>query len=237
MVASSIAFDPPLRIIVVEDYTSLREQLVIHLQTDGHLVQGADSGIELDELLENSPVPDILILDLNLPLEDGNSISERMRKAFPNLGIIMHTVRVSTSEKVKGYSHGADMYVSKPASPPEISAAVLSLGRRIRPATQLDWLLDLQKKLLISPSNQRISLLPAELLTLHHLALSTDRIMTSEQLLELLKSVHPDWGKVNLEVHFSRFRKKLSTFLKEEPVIKSVRGVGYQLCLRLTIRE
>jgi DNA-binding response OmpR family regulator len=61
--------------------------------------------------------------------------------------------------------------------------------------------------------------------------------MTSEQLLELLKSVHPEWGKVNLEVHFSRFRKKLSTFLKEEPVIKSVRGVGYQLCLRLTIRE
>lgn len=237
MVASSIAFDPPLCIIVVEDYTSLREQLVIHLQTDGHLVQGADSGIELDELLENSPLPDILILDLNLPLEDGNSISERMRKAFPNLGIIMHTVRVSTSEKVKGYSHGADMYVSKPASPPEISAAVLSLGRRIRPATQLDWLLDLQKKLLISPSNQRISLLPAELLTLHHLALSTDRIMTSEQLLELLKSVHPEWGKVNLEVHFSRFRKKLSTFLKEEPVIKSVRSVGYQLCLRLTIRE
>ncbi|MGB4497970.1 MAG: response regulator transcription factor [Methylococcaceae bacterium] len=234
---TSIAFDPPLRIIVVEDYTSLREQLVIHLQTDGHLVQGADSGIELDELLENSPVPDILILDLNLPLEDGNSISARMRKAFPHLGIIMHTVRVSTSEKVKGYSHGADMYVSKPASPPEISAAVLSLGRRIRPVTQLDWLLDLQKKLLISPSNQRISLLPAELLTLHHLALSTDRIMTSEQLLELLKSVHPDWGKVNLEVHFSRFRKKLSTFLKEEPVIKSVRGVGYQLCLRLTIRE
>lgn len=234
---TSIAFEPPLRIIVVEDYTSLREQLVIHLQTDGHSVQGADSGVELDELLEESAEPDILILDLNLPLEDGNSIANRMRHRFPNIGIIMHTVRVSTSEKVKGYSHGADMYVSKPASPPEISAAVLSLGRRLRPITQSDWLLDLQKKLLISPSNQRISLLPAELLTLHHLTLAPNMMMTSEQLLELLKSVHPEWGKVNLEVHFSRFRKKLMTFLKNEPVIKSVRGVGYQLCLRLKVKE
>lgn len=234
---ASIAFEPPLRIIVVEDYTSLREQLVIHLQTDGHVVHGADSGVELDELLEKSAEPDILILDLNLPLEDGNSIANRMRRAFPNMGIIMHTVRVSTSEKVKGYAHGADMYVSKPASPPEISAAVLSLGRRLRPLTQSDWTLDLYKKLLISPSNQRISLLPAELLTLHHLTLAPNMMMTSEQLLELLKSTHPDWGKVNLEVHFSRFRKKLLTLLKNEPIIKSVRSIGYQLCLPLKIKE
>ncbi len=235
---NTIGFEPPLRIVVVEDYTSLREQLVLHLQMDGHIVQGADSGIELDELLGNAQdIPDILILDLNLPIEDGNSIANRMRRRFPDIGIIMHTVRVSTSEKVKGYSNGADMFVSKPASPQEISAAVLSLGRRIRPITQPNWTLDIKKNVLISPRNQRIALLPSETLTLQYLTLAKDNLLSSSELLTRLKEIHPDWGKVNLEVHFSRLRKKLTPFLNHEPSVKSVRGIGYQSCLNLKILE
>lgn len=234
---ASIAFEPPLRIIVVEDYTSLREQLVIHLQADGHSVQGADSGMELNELLENNSAPDILILDLNLPVEDGNSIAARMRQAFPDIGIIMHTVRVSTSEKVTGYSNGADMYVSKPASPAEISATVFSLGRRLNRATTTTWILDIKRQLLISPQNQSISLLPAEVLTLNQLALAPGGLIESGRLLALLQSLHPEWDKMNLEVHFSRLRKKITPFLDEVASIKGVRGQGYQLCLPLKIKN
>jgi DNA-binding response OmpR family regulator len=234
--ATTIVFEPPLQIIVVEDYTSLREQLVLHLQMDGHLVQGADSGIELDELLEHSSVPDILILDLNLPIENGNSIAARMRQAFPDIGIIMHTVRVSTSDKVSGYSSGADMYVSKPASAAEISAAVFSLGRRLHRTTLSTWTLDIKRQLLISPCNQTISLLAAEVLTLNQLALASNGLVESEKLLELLKCLHPEWNKTNLEVHFSRLRKKITPFLNDAPIIKMVRGVGYQLCLPLKIK-
>jgi DNA-binding response OmpR family regulator len=233
----SIEFDPPLRIIVVEDYTSLREQLVLHLQTDGHFVLGADSGIELDELLENEPAPDILILDLNLPIEDGNSIANRMRKAFPNIGIMMHTVRVSTSEKVKGYSCGADLYVSKPASSAEISAAVLSLGRRIRPVAQEGWLLDMKRWVLISPHYQKVVLSPVDILTLRCLNEAPDFILPFDELLSSLRTLHPEWDKTNLEVNLSRIRKKLTPFLGDEPSIKNLRGIGYQLCLRLSIRE
>lgn len=187
---AKVVFEPPLRIIVVEDYASLREQLVLHLQMDGHSVQGADSGEELDELLENASPPDILILDLNLPVEDGNSIAARMRRAFPEIGIIMHTVRVSTSEKVNGYSNGADMYVSKPASPAEISAAVLSLGRRLnRTVETLTWTLDVKRQLLILNQEQTIPLSPAEVLTLHQLALAPDGLVESERLLEILKKL------------------------------------------------
>lgn len=233
-----IVFKPPLRIIVVEDYTNLREQLVIHLQADGHSVQGVDSGMELDELLQNDAVPDILILDLNLPIEDGNSIAARMRQVFPLIGIIMHTVRVSTSEKVRGYSSGADLYVSKPASSAEISAAVFSLGRRLHRAIKTTtWTLDIKRQLLISPDNQSVSLLSTEVLTLNHLALAPKGLMESRQLLELLQSIHPEWGKTNLEVHFSRLRKKIAPFLTEMQSIKCVRGQGYQLCLPLKIKE
>ncbi len=232
-----IVFKPPLRIIVVEDYTNLREQLVIHLQADGHSVQGVDSGMELDELLQNDAVPDILILDLNLPIEDGNSIAARMRQAFPLIGIIMHTVRVSTSEKVRGYSSGADLYVSKPASSAEISAAVFSLGRRLHRTKTTAWTLDIKRQLLISPDNQSVSLLSTEVLTLNHLALAPEGLMESGQLLKLLQSIHPEWGKTNLEVHFSRLRKKIAPFLIEMQSIKCVRGRGYQLCLLLEIKE
>ena len=229
-----IVFEPPLRIIVVEDYTSLREQLVIYLQADGHLVQGADSGMELDELLQNDSAPDILILDLNLPMEDGNSIAARMRQAFPLIGIIMHTVRVSTSEKVNGYSSGADLYVSKPASSAEISAAVFSLGRRLHRAIETTtWTLDIKRQLLISPDDQNISLLLTEVLTLNQLALAPKGLMTSEQLFELSQSIHSEWDKTNLEVHFSRLRKKIAPLLSNIQSVKYVRGQGYQLCLPL----
>ena len=229
-----IVFNPPLQIIVVEDYTSLREQLVLHLQMDGHIVQGADSGMELDELLEHSLAPDILILDLNLPVEDGNSISARMRQAFPDIGIIMHTVRVSTSEKVAGYSNGADMYVSKPASAAEISAAVFCLARRLYRMNVSTWELDAKRQLLISPCNQTISLLTTEVLTLNQLA--SNCLVESEKLLDLLKSIYPEWNKINLEVHLSRLRKKITPFAGDVPIIKTVRGIGYKLCLPLKIK-
>ncbi|MDO9141289.1 MAG: response regulator transcription factor [Methylobacter sp.] len=227
----------PLRLIVVEDYTTLRNQLVLHLQTDGHTVHGVDSGIALNELLQTGFVPDILILDLNLPVEDGNSIAERIRQAFPDIGIIMHTVRVSTSDKVQGYCSGADMYVSKPASPLEISAAVASLGRRLHAKPSATWQLDIKNQLLIAPDTQSIALLFTDVLTLHQLAIASQGLLESAQLLGGLKSVYPHWDKSNLEVHVSRLRKKIAPLSGNVSSIKMVRGIGYQLCLSLTIRN
>lgn len=210
---------------------------MLHLQIDGHIVKGVDSGIALDELLQAGFDPDILVLDLNLPLEDGNSIAERIRKAFPHIGIIMHTVRVSTSEKVQGYCSGADMYVAKPASPLEISAAITSLGRRLHPAPPPEWVLDVKNQQLNAPGRPAISLLFADVLTLNQLALAPQGLVESTHLLDILKSVYPHWDKTNLEVHLSRLRKKIAPVSGKAPSIKMLRGVGYQLCLPLIIKN
>lgn len=228
----------PLHIVIVEDYSALREQLVIHLTNEGHDVQGVDSGIALDELLEHQSPPDILLLDLNLPVEDGHSIAARMRQAFPNIGIIMHTVRTSTSEKTTGYHCGADMYVCKPACTGEISAAIASLARRLirQPSQNQTWALNVQQQILISPSFETLSLSYSDVLTLKNMALAPNRLLEYERILDLLKILHPDWNKTHLEVYFSRLRKRLSMLLKEQPSIKMVRGIGYVLCFPLEVK-
>lgn len=233
MVATAMT-TPPLNIVVVEDYQILREQLVLHLQAEGHVVYGVDCGEDLDQLLMNIAL-DILVLDLNLPLEDGNSIAQRVRKAFPHIGIIMHTVRVRTSDKLEGYDSGADIYITKPASMKEINAAIVSLARRLARAVPSSFQLDLKGYRLIAPNGESVSLTASELLTLKQLAIAPNGLLEYDMLLSSVQLSHPEWDNQNLEVHFSRLRKKLAPIVGSNPSIKALRGQGYQLCLPLQI--
>lgn len=231
---AAVMTQTPLHIVVVEDYQILREQLVLHLQAEGHVVHGVDCGEDLDQLLMSIPL-DILVLDLNLPLEDGNSIALRVRKAFPHIGIIIHTVRVRTSDKLEGYNSGADIYITKPASMKEINAAIVSLARRLARTVSSSFQLDIKGYRLIAPNGESISLTASELLTLKQLAIAPNGILEYDMLLSSIQLSHPEWDRENLEVHFSRLRKKLAPILGENPGIKALRGQGYQLCLPLQI--
>lgn len=226
----------PLRIAVVEDYPILREQLVFHLRAEGHEVYAVDCGEDLDHILLEVPL-DILILDLNLPLEDGNSIALRVRKVFPHIGIIMHTVRVRISEKLEGYNNGADIYIAKPANMKEINAAILSLARRLSREVSQSYRLDIKGYQLVSPQGICISLSASELLSLKQLAIAPNGTLDYEMLLTLMQPLHADWEKENLEVHFSRLRKKIAPMVGDHPSIKALRGHGYQLCLQVQIKS
>lgn len=126
---------PTLDILVVEDHDGLRETTVLALQGMGHRALGAAGGRELDAALEGFR-PDLLLLDLNLPGEDGLSIARRMRAARPGLGIILVTVREQVQDRVEGYGSGADLYLTKPTSLEELTAAIAALARRLRPVPQ-----------------------------------------------------------------------------------------------------
>lgn len=119
----------PLRIAVVEAHDDLRYLYVNVLATQSHEVKGLSCTEELDEMFSSGSA-DLLILDLNLPNEDGFSISQRLRETRSNLYILMLSASTSVANRINGYAAGADIYLSKPVSPDELVAAVGSIARR-----------------------------------------------------------------------------------------------------------
>ena len=119
-----------MKIIVVEDHEALREVTVSALQDMGHKVRGIACAETLNQELQTD-CPHVLILDLNLPGEDGISLARRVRKVHPEIGIIMVTARNQLGDKLTGYDSGADIYLTKPTSIEELSAAIQALSRRL----------------------------------------------------------------------------------------------------------
>ncbi len=114
-------------VVVVEDNETLRDELVLYLSEEGFAVRGVGGGgQELNEAIEALPT-DILILDLNLPGEDGISITRRIRRSLPTVGIIMLTARLRSTDRLEGYASGADVYLTKPTRPEELVAVVRNL--------------------------------------------------------------------------------------------------------------
>ncbi len=115
-----------LNIVVVEDNDDLREAIVEVLSALGHRVLGLTCAEELGDEGAQAVI-DLLVVDLNLPGEDGVSLTRRLRQIQPGLRILMMTARDTVRDKVSGYEAGADMYLTKPVSIEELTAAVQSL--------------------------------------------------------------------------------------------------------------
>jgi DNA-binding response OmpR family regulator len=118
------------RIIVVEDEADLRDDLVEYLDRCGFEVRGASRGAELDRLLDAGPA-DVIVLDINLPDEDGFSVARRVR-ASSSAAIIMLTARSSLIDRVIGLELGADVYLVKPVDFREVEAQIKALMRRMQ---------------------------------------------------------------------------------------------------------
>ncbi|MEI6874952.1 MAG: response regulator transcription factor, partial [Spirochaetota bacterium] len=154
---------PKLRVIFVEDEEELREVLVAVHSRFGHDARGCGDGASLDRLLADYPA-DVIVLDLNLPGEDGISISRRIR-AGSNCGIIMMTSRGQLTERLKGFECGADIYFVKPIEPVELNAAIESLARRLVPTStqaKAAWHFDPRLSELTTPRGIEIELTAQE---------------------------------------------------------------------------
>ncbi len=121
------------RIIVVEDEADLRDDLIEYLDRCGFEVRGASRGSELDRLLDAGPA-DVIVLDINLPDEDGFSVARRVRASSP-AAIIMLTARSSLIDRVIGLELGADVYLVKPVDFREVEAQIKALMRRMQKGT------------------------------------------------------------------------------------------------------
>jgi DNA-binding response OmpR family regulator len=244
-VLPAIASLPQGSIIVVEDNRSVSEEVCLVLKEAGWSV-GYAADAEAFRALLPRQIPDMVVLDLNLPGEDGISLCKCLRLNYPQVGIVMLTARVMGRERAEGYAAGADVYLTKPTRPEELLAVVRNLSNRISPAYRGTsdtghWTLQLKGARLVSPQSDILSLTPGECIFLHELALSPGACsyrQLNDQLNEALGGeAHTEKSyKARLEVLVSRLRTKLRQFGGQALEIKTVHGTGYQLTSALKLQ-
>ncbi len=227
-------------VLLVEDNYRLSEELKLYLTEEGFDVRCADCGEAMDQALKKRTA-DVLILDLNLPEEDGISIVKRIRTSLPEVRVLILTARTMSSDKVMGYESGADVYMTKPARPAELAAAVKNLYGRMTPTTSQDrWILNTKMMTLQFNKLPPISLTYMENELLKILALNQGSVhIDTIQTMLLDEGLDSEEGsarfKFRLEVLISRLRAKLKPHLGDINPIKSVRGKGYQISFELQI--
>ena len=226
----------PINVVVVEDHLNLQELLVAHLRQHGYAATGVASAEELDDLWMRTKV-DILVLDINLPGEDGVSIATRLSQSNPSLRIIMLTAKSAEKDKLLGYESGADIYLTKPASPSELLAAVRSVERRILQATpSVDLVLDCLKMQLIATTTGRfIHLSVNEMALLKGLSAAPNQRLDYWRLLDIMGKPVDEKSKAALSVNIHRLKLKMMTLGVDGPAIKSNFNEGYQLAVNIQV--
>jgi len=220
-----------LSIVLVEDNDDLRELTADALRAEGHRVVALSCAEELEDQSRGAAA-DVFLIDLNLPGEDGFSLSRRLRQAHPLVGIIIISARSDLQDKVVGYDSGADWYLPKPVPFAELSAALKSFARRQQAqqsdnATPADCL-RLHQRELQGPEGQ-VRLTGSEEILLTAFARAPSGRLENWQLLELFGMDAADSSKTSLEVRITRLRKKLGQAGAEGHCLESIRNVGYQL--------
>src|SRR6478672_2556154 len=222
------------RIMVVEDEEALTELLRYNLEGDGYDVETVMRGDDADTRLKEH-IPDLIVLDWMLPGLSGIELCRRLR-ARPEtrqLPIIMLTARGEESERIRGLATGADDYIVKPFSVPELVARVSALLRRAAPERVADVLsfgevaIDREKKR-VSRAGRIVDLGPTEYRLLEFLMERPGRVFSREQLLDGVWGSDVYIDERTVDVHVGRLRKSLNRGDEPDP-IRTVRGSGYAL--------
>lgn len=220
-----------MRILIIEDDEPLRALLRRGLCEDGYIVDALSDGRDCDEYLAGTHY-DAMVLDLNLPLEDGLSILQRVRAQGHQLPVLILTARDGPSDVVAGLDAGADDYLRKPFAFDELEARLRSLARR--PPNRIDTMLKVGDLVFDSETRQahragRDLLLTAkESLFLEVLMRNAGRTVTRRMLEDRLWDRESDRVSNVLDVYAGRLRKKL-TERGEPQLLHTLRGLGYRL--------
>lgn len=222
-------------VVLVEDNDALRLATSAILLQAGFEVSGVACAEDVDDL-PTARVPDLYVIDLNLPGEDGFSLAARLRRARPWVGIVITTARTRVDDRVRGYEQGVDVYLPKPVDPPELLAVLRALGQRLqarqlpRPGLELH-----QRHALLTGPDGSCRLTEAELRLLLALAAARGQTLERWQVAVQLNPAEQDMSADNLQNRLSQLRKKLQTCGVHSESIKAVRGVGYRLCVPLSV--
>jgi len=217
--------------------------LVDYLGSHGYEVAQAGSGEEMRAALERA-VPDVVLLDVNLPGEDGLSLARYLRERH-DLGIIMVTAAGDVVDRIVGLEVGADDYIAKPFDPRELRARVKSVIRRVQQRTQPAatptatpaasarrvsvgaCALDLATHRLLGPDGQEIPLTHMEFDLLRVFTEHPNQVLTRDQLLTLTRNREWEPFDRSIDIRIARLRRKVEPDPENPQIIRTVRGAGY----------
>lgn len=219
-------------ILVVEDEEPIQVLLRYNLEAEGHRVRVTAEG-EDTMVLVNEEKPDLMILDWMLPGISGLEVCRlvRARPETKDIPIIMLTARSEEAERVRGLATGADDYLVKPFSVPELLARIKTILRRVKPeavAEELragDLLLNRATKR-VNRANREINLSPTEYRLLEHLMRHPGRVYSRAQLLDMVWGRDSEIDERTVDVHVGRLRRQLVRRAERDP-IRTVRASGY----------
>ena len=226
-------------ILVVEDEADLSVLMRYNLEAEGFRVLGAESGDEAVEVMRTE-TPDLILLDWMLPGLSGIELCRRWRsrEETARVPIIMLTARGEEEERVRGLATGADDYVTKPFSLPELIARIQALLRRSNPQLVSSVLkagdLELDRTShRVRRAGRDLHLGPTEYRLLEYLMRHPGRVYSREQLLDGVWGTDVYVDERTVDVHVGRLRKAINRGSSPDP-IRTVRGAGYSLDERFT---
>ena len=220
------------KVLIVEDDANIAELLHLYLEREGYEIQIAPDGGKAVELFR-SFLPDLVLLDIMLPVMDGWSVLKKIREG-DKTPVIMLTAKGATEDKVSGLEQGADDYIVKPFEMKEVLARIHAVMRRTGVEEEAGEKKLSFDKLVINldsyellVDSQRVDTPPKELELLFHLASSPNRVFTRNQLLDEVWGFDYFGDSRTVDVHIKRLREKLEG-VSDQWRLKTVWGVGYK---------
>jgi two-component system phosphate regulon response regulator OmpR len=231
------------RVLVVDDDTGVQDMLREYLTSHGYEVRVAGDGAAMRAAIAAS-VPDIVLLDVNLPGEDGLSLARQLR-AHHDLGIIMVTGAGEVVDRIVGLEMGADDYVAKPFDPRELRARLKSLMRRVRasvtepastpqPAASTGQRvaigrcrLDLLSQQLFDANGAEVPLTAMEFALLKAFVDHPNQVLSRDRLLTLTRNREWEPFDRSIDIRIARVRRKIEDDPENPRAIRTVRGTGY----------
>ena len=238
----------PTHIAIVDDEPDITQLLAGYLSRQGFRVSALGSGHALIELM-SADRPDLVLLDLGLPGEDGFAIARKLRERW-QCGLIIVTGRGDAVDQVVGLEIGADDYVTKPFDLRELLARIKAVLRRLAPPAEAaaapqaprerlcfdGWELDVAARRLLDRSGESVLLTGGEFDLLCVLAQHAGRVLSRDFLLEHTRGRDAAPFDRTIDVQIGRLRRKLGDDADDPRIIKSVCGVGYVLTPRVDVR-
>ena len=220
-------------VLIVEDDNNIAELLRLYLEKEGYAtLVASDGGAGLEQFRQHHP--DIVVLDVMMPVMDGWEVCRAIRQTDKKTPIIMLTAKGETTDKVSGLKMGADDYITKPFEMKEVLARIEAVLRRTGGEEESSERRLVFDKLIIDldafeliVDGKRVDTPPKEMELLYHLASSPNRVYTRNQLLDEVWGFDYFGDSRTVDVHIKRLREKLEG-VSDQWTLKTVWGVGYK---------